>query len=266
MKKFSIFVLVIAVIAALTYFFFPLEMIVKKVVNKYGSEVVGTDVSLQGFKLNPMDGFVEVKEITVANPANYKTKYAVQLGNISVKVNMDSILTDTIIVDEILVNKPVISYEMMSLTQNNIADIISNVNKYSTSSSASTTDTKVEANAEVKEDNSSAKKVIIKKVVISNGEINGAMTAAPDVISASIPLPTVTLTNIGEKSKGTSIADSIAMIMNKLLSSVSTTVISSNMANLKDVANDAVDATKETANSVVDGVKDTLKSINIFGD
>ena len=53
MKKFSIFVLVIAVIAVLTYLFFPLEMIVKKVVNKYGSEVTGTDVNLKGFKLDP---------------------------------------------------------------------------------------------------------------------------------------------------------------------------------------------------------------------
>ena len=63
-----------------------------------------------------------------------------------------------------------------------------------------------------------------------------------------------------------SIADSIALIFNKLLSSVSTTVISSNMANLKNVTNDAVEQAKETTNSVVDGVKDTLKSINIFGD
>ena len=54
--------------------------------------------------------------------------------------------------------------------------------------------------------------------------------------------------------------------MNKLLSSVSTTVISNNLANLKDVANSAVDKAKETTGSVVDGVKDTLKSISIFGN
>ena len=264
MKKFSIFVAVIAVISVLTYLFFPLEMIVKKVVNKYGSEVTGTDVSLQGFSLDPLDGHVEVKEITVANPTNYKTKYAVKLGNISVKVNMDSVITDTIIIDEILVNKPIISYEMLSLTQNNIADIINNINKYS----APKADTTAEVNIteEKTTDSSSAKKVIIKKLTISNGEINGAMTVAPDVVSASIPLPTIELKNIGEKSEGISVAKSIALVMNKLLSSVSTTVISNNLANLKDVANSAVDKAKETTGSVVDGVKDTLKSISIFGN
>ncbi|MBQ8465332.1 MAG: AsmA family protein [Alphaproteobacteria bacterium] len=269
MKKFSIFLLVIAIIAALVYYFFPLEMLVKKAVNKYGSEVTGTSVNLSGFNINLKDGEASVKQITVANPQNYKTKYAVELGNIDVKVNLKSVTTDTIIVDKIIVNKPVISYEMKSLTENNISEIIDNVNKYTSSSATEP------AQEEAKAD-SSSKKVIIKKVVISNGEINGAMTAAPDVISAAIPLPTLTLSNIGEETKGASVADSIAFIMNKLLSSVSTTVISSNLANLKDAANAAVDgakdaaqgtvdAAKDTASGVVDGVKDTLSGLNPFG-
>ena len=134
MKKFSIFLLVIAVIAALVYYFFPLEMLVKKAVNKYGSEVTGTSVNLSGFNINLKDGEASVKQITVANPQNYKTKYAVELGNIDVKVNLKSVTTDTIIVDKIIVNKPVISYEMKSLTENNISEIIDNVNKYTSSS------------------------------------------------------------------------------------------------------------------------------------
>ena len=161
MKKFSIFVLVIAVIATLTYFFFPLETIVKKVVNKYGSEVTGTDVSLKGFNLSPMNGTVEIKEITLANPNNYKTKYAVKLGNIRVKVNMDSILTDNIIVDEIMVDEPIISYEMMSLTQNNISDILNNINKFTASSATEPTTAEVEKKAE----ETSSKKVIIKNIL-----------------------------------------------------------------------------------------------------
>lgn len=269
MKKFSIFLLVIAIIGALVYYFFPLEMLVKKAVNKYGSEVTGTSVNLAGFNINLKDGEASVKQITVANPENYKTQYAVELGNIDVKVNLKSVTTDTIIIDKIVVNKPVISYEMKSLTENNISEIINNVNKYSASSAA-------EPAKEETKSSDASKKVIIKKVVISNGEINGAMTAAPDIVSAAIPLPTITLDNIGQDSNGTTIADSIAFIMNKLLSAVSTTVISSNLANLKDAANAAVDeaknaaqgtvdAAKDTAGGVVDGVKDTLNSLNPFG-
>lgn len=272
MKKFSIVLLVLIILGALVYYFFPLERMVKQLINKYGSQVTGTAVNLQGFDIDLKNGVASVDEITVANPDNYKTKYAVQLGNITVKLNLKSITTDTIIIDKISVDKPVISYEMMSLTQNNIADIINNVNKFSASNSnqapASTSD-------EEKHEKT-AKKVIIKNIVISNGEINGAMTVAPDVVSAAIPLPTVTLNNIGENTKGTSIAESIALVMNKLLSSVSTTVISSNLANLKDVAKattetskqvaqDALDTASDVKDSVIDGVKDTLGSINILG-
>lgn len=272
MKKFSIFLLVIAILGALVYYFFPLEMLVKKAVNKYGSEVTGTSVNLSGFNINLKDGEASVKEITIANPENYKTKYAIELGNIDVKVNLKSVTTDTIIIDSIVVNKPVVSYEMKSLTENNISEIINNVNKYTTPSAAEASQEEVKA--EAKDDNA-GKKVIIKEVIISNGEINGAMTAAPDIVSAAIPLPTLTLNNIGGESKGTTIADAIAFIMDKLLSSVSTTVISSNLANLKDAANVAVDSAKEaaqgtvdtvkdTADSVVDGVKDTLNNLNPF--
>ena len=275
MKKFSIFLLVIAVLCAAVYYFFPLEMIVKKVVNKYGSEVTGTDVNLQGFNIDLKNGQATVKEITVANPANYKTKYAVQLGQISVKVNIKSLTSDTIVIDEIAVNKPVISYEMMSLTQNNIADIINNVNKFSASSHNDNVAAPTQTEAADKS-SASSKKVIIKKVVISNGEINGAMTAAPEIVSTAVALPTITLNNIGEESKGTSVADSIAFVLNKLLSSVSTTVISSNLANLKDAAKATVDSAKDAANeaanmakdsadSVVNDVKDTLGSLNVFG-
>ena len=270
MKKFSIVLLVLVIIGALVYYFFPLEMLVKKAVNKYGSEVTGTDVNLSGFNINLKDGEASVKEITIANPSNYKTKYAVQLGNVDVKVNLKSVTTDTIIIDKIVVNKPVISYEMMSLTQNNIADIINNVTKYSASSQSES------QIAEDEKKDEDSKKVVIKSVVINNGEINGAMTAVPDVVSASIPLPTITLSNIGEETGGATIADSIALILNKLLSSVSTTVISSNLANLKDAANAATDAVKntaqetadvakETAGNVVDSVKDTLSGLNPFG-
>ena len=257
MKKFSIFLLVLVVLLAALYYFFPLEMVVKKAVNKYGSPVTNTAVNVNGLDVSLSKGTATVHQITVANPENYKTPYAIQLDNVHVGLDVNSLTKDTIIINEIVVDKPVISFEMLSLTQNNIADLINNVNKYS----ASTASQEESANTE---GSSSSKKVIIKKVVVSNGEINGAVTSAPDIVSAAVPLPTLTLNNVGENTDGMSIGESIAFILNKLLSSISTTVISSNLANLNDAANNAVNGVKETAGGVVDGVTDTLKSLNPF--
>lgn len=262
MKKFSIFLLIIAAVCALVYYFFPLEMVVKKVVNKYGSEVTGTDVSLQGFKLDLANGTASVKQIAVANPAGYTTPNAVSLGEISVKINMKSLTADTIIIDEINIQKPAVTYEMKSLTQNNISDIINNVNAY-TASKAAPIDEDASA-SEPKKSDSSSKKVVIKKVVVSNGEVNGVASVAPDVVSAAVMLPTITLTNIGESTKGTSVAESIAVIFKKILSTASSSVVNSNLSHLKDAVADTTDAAKKTANDVVDGVKGTLENLNIF--
>ena len=126
MKKY-IFGFLVLVIAAAWYFSPSLETIVKKVVNKYGSEITGTEVNLQGFKLSLTKGEGEISEITVANPKNYSAPYIFSLGDIFVKVDLKSLATDTIIIEKIAINKPVITYEMLSLTQNNISQIQKNI-------------------------------------------------------------------------------------------------------------------------------------------
>lgn len=255
MKKFSIFLLILIILVALFYYFFPLERVVKNAINKYGSEVTGTNVSLSGFDINLKKGEVGVNQITISNPKNYKTKYAIQFDNISAVIDLKSLTTDTILIKEISVNKPTISYEMMSLTQNNISDLIDTLSKYTSASSSK----------EVKKESSdNTKKVVIQKITINNGEINGAINSAPDAISAAIPLPAITLNNIGENSKGMSVADTIAYILNKVLSAASTTVISSNFANLKDATQGAVDSTKEATGGLVSSVKNGLSNLNPF--
>ena len=120
MKKY-IFLAILLIIGGGVFFVAAsYESIVKNLVHKYGSQVTGTDVSLEGFDLSLFSGEASVKKIVVANPQGYKTPNFISLDGVSVKVNLDSVLTDTIIVESIIVNKPYLSYEIISLTQNNI--------------------------------------------------------------------------------------------------------------------------------------------------
>ena len=106
MKKRYIFLSVLVLIVVGVYFFAPsLESIVQKVVHKYGSE------------------------ITVGNPRDYSTKNLFELGEIYVKVDIKSLTSDTIVIENVEVSKPVINYEMLSLTRNNISDIQNNIKK-----------------------------------------------------------------------------------------------------------------------------------------
>ena len=255
-KRIILAVLGIVIIALIAAWLF-LESIVTTAVNKIGSQVTGTEVSLQGFQLSPFAGTAAITGLTVANPENYKSPYLLSLGGVSVKLDVMSLLSDTIVINDITVSKPVITYEMLSLTQNNIKQLQANIAKNTASAPKPTTEAKKEetpANAEA------SKRVIIEKVTVDEGELK-AVTAVPgDEGLIEVKLPQITLTNIGGSSKkeSASIVSSVTTILNKILTTASETVVKSGLNNLKDVA-------EKNLNNVVGGVKDKIKSFGIFG-
>ena len=255
MKKSSLLISVV-VVAAGIYYFGPslLDSAVKKIVNKYGSEVTGTEVNLEGFSLHPTTGEAAIRQITIANPQNYKMPYLFELNNISVKVDLKSLTSDTVIIEDITVDKPAITYEMLSLTQNNIKEIQNNVNSYLNKSSSND---KAETTSETDSaDQSAGKKVIIRHLAINDA----TLSAAAGDKDVSITLPDITMNNIGDDSKkaGSNIPQVIAKILNKILTTATQNVVSQKLGDLKSVA-------EENLNSVVGGVKDRVKELGIFG-
>lgn len=264
MKKKYIVLGVVALVCAAAWIFTPsLETIVKTVVNKYGSQITGTEVKLDGFSLSLTSGEGAVKGLTVANPANYKSPYIFNLGGVKVKVNLKSLTTDTIIIEEVIVDKPVITYEMLSLTQNNLKQLQQNIaantagtqkveqRDAATAEQAPTEESKAEAKA-------AAKKVIIKLVQINEGELQAMTSVAGQDNIVSLKLPAIKITDIGADKKGESITGSISKVLSKILSTASQAVVNTQFGDLKSVAEDNL-------NNVVGGVKDRIKSMGIFG-
>ena len=255
MKKRYIFLSVLVLIIVGIYLFAPsLETIVQKIVHKYGSEITGTDVNLKGFKLGLTTGEGRISEITVGNPKDYSSKNLFELGEIYVKVDVKSLTTDTIIIENIEVSKPVITYEMLSLTRNNISEIQKNIQKNTAKTAQKETE-----DTEKKQDSSSSsdngKKVIIKKLTVKDGEINAVAIKDSNI---SVSLPTITMTDIGGNKKGESISSTISKVIAKILNTASSTVISSKLSDLKGVA-------QKNLENITDSVKDRVKSIGIFG-
>ena len=255
MKKKYIVLGVIAIAAVAAYVFTPsLNSIVRRLVNKYGSEVTGTTVDLQGFDLSLSKGEGKISQITIANPKNYSAPYLFKLDEISIKVNLKSLTSNTIIIDEIKVNKPEITYEMLSLTQNNISEVLKNIENY-TQKGSQTADQKSEAK---KNDDASGKKVIIKNLIIADGNINVIAALPGKSQELSVKLPSIRMQGIGESRQGESVPAMIASVINKILTTASQTVVKSGIVDLKDIA-------QENLDTVVGGVKERIKSIGIFG-
>ena len=272
MKKY-IFLAILLIIAGGVYWFMTnFESIVKKVVHKYGSEVTLTDVNIDGLDISLKNGTAAINKITVANPKGYDTKNLFELGQISVKIDLKSLTTDTIIIENVDVKKPVVSYEMITLTQNNISQILDNVKGYSArkaKESGTTEAKKVETPKETSTDSGSSKKVIIKKITIDQGELNAiANLNIPglelDKNKVSVKLPKIVITGIGENKKnGEDVASVITRVITEILSTASQTVVSSNLGDLKDLARQnlegAVLSTKDRINESGALIKDQAK-------
>ena len=129
MKKYIFLALLLIIVGGAIAVVYSYETIVKNVVHKYGTQIVGTDVSLDGFELSLFKGEAKVKKIVIANPKGYSTPHFISLDGVSVKIDMNSVLTDTIIIDSLIVEKPSLSYEIISLTQNNVKEIQDNITK-----------------------------------------------------------------------------------------------------------------------------------------
>ena len=258
MKKLIVLgVIILAGVAA--YIFSPsLESIVQKLVHKYASQVTGTEVNLSGFKLSLTKGEASLSGLTVANPENYQSPYILNLGNISAKVDVKSLASDTIIIDEILVDKPIITYEMLSITQNNIKQLQENIAKNTASAEKTEQEDNSQAAQTEDEKYSQGKKVIIKLVRVSGAELQAIAPLQGTENAVKLDIPTIEIKGIGENKKGgDSIVSSISTILNKILSDASKTAVKAQLGDLKNVA-------QENMNNVVDGVKDKVKNLGIF--
>ena len=225
------------------YIFTPsLESVVKKIVHKYGSEVVGTDVSISSFKLKLTTGEGSLGGLKVKNPNGYQSDNLLYLKNIAVKVNVSSITKDTIIIDSINVGGPQINYEMVSLTQNNVSDVLNNINKNTAS-----------ASKEAQKDEGGSKKVIIKKFVVENGKVNVLAGVGKAKKEIPVVLPKIILTNIGANKKGgESVPEVISEVMVKILTSVAGTAKTVGVKALSGLTDSAQNLGKEGVNKAAE--------------
>ena len=260
MKKYIILVILLIIGGGAFYLANSYEAIVKNLVHKYGSQVTGTDVSLEGFKISLTDGEGRIKKIVVANPKGYKSPHFISLDGITVKVNIKSLASDTIIIDSIVIDKPSISYEILSLTQNNLKEIQNNINSFAAkSSSGKGKDTAETEKNSTSEKTSEGKKVIIKKLQIKSGEIIAAASAGGLAGgNVTVLLPDINMNNIGGGQNGNDIPQIIIKVMNQILKTASQTVAKVQIGDLKNIDEKNLD-------NVVGGVKDRVKTLGIFG-
>lgn len=252
---------VIAVIALVLILVLTLPIwlgpVVKPIANAAVPKITQTPFNLGHLYCNPYTGRFELGDLQLGNPANYDEKQAVTLNKLVLDVGMSTLASEYVHVEEVTVDGVFVSY-VSADGVNNFQQIQYNVaggkEKYEANQAkAKEEKAKLEAEKagkpEVKEEkkaDGSSKKLVIDKLVINDIKFKyGPVT---------IPVPSITLTDLGKKSDGITFAELGDQIMQALLKSA--TALGDGVKALGNLAGDGAKALTDGAGKAVGAVSD----------
>jgi len=123
MKKIFIALLILIVIIGVALFVFAgkLDGIVKEAIETEGSAALGSPVRVGSVVTNLKEGSALLTNFSIANPAGYTAKNAIEVTSFSAKVDYSNQL-----IEKIEINKPVINAEQKG-QKNNFQDLLENM-------------------------------------------------------------------------------------------------------------------------------------------
>jgi hypothetical protein len=185
MKKLAIALLVLAAIAGAGVFWLSgnLDGLIKNAISSYGSAMTQATFSVGAVKITPADGKGTIGDLLIGNPPGFKTTHALKVGRIDIEIDIASVPKDVIVIRRIAIHAPDVIYEKGD-AMTNFDAIQKNIASY-----LGPSDSKKDG-----------KKLIVEELTIrdAKAQASAAFLAGKTV---SVPLPDITLKNLG-KAKG----------------------------------------------------------------
>ena len=181
-------VVVIALIAIIVYLYTNLDAIVKREIERYGSDLTGTSVRVDSVAISPTSGLGTIRGLSIANPAGYTAGNAFELDEITLQVQPSSFTGDLVIVDKIIVESPRIHYVMGGLHKSNISKIIDNVESSDSGTSSSSSSSASSDSDETR--------MVIRRLSFQGGELN-ADSEIPLGKALQADLPGLSMNDVG---------------------------------------------------------------------
>jgi len=196
--------LVVVVAIALALY---INALAKTAVERVLAYVLDVDVSLGKVDLSLKEGRVDLYDLKIGNPPGFDTPEAFSLARASVTVDVGSLGSDTRRMKLIEIIAPRITIEQ-NLAKSNIKQLIDNASRLGTGE-------KGHVQADTEESKEAGSKVVIDLVRVENAGIIVASTLLPKNIEFT--LPKLEIKDIGKDGGGTTVAEAIAVFLNRVL-------------------------------------------------
>lgn len=158
--------------------------LIRTAIVKYGSAMTRAAVAVEAVEIAAADGRGQVRGLSIANPAGFKTDHAFKVARIDVAVDLSTLASDVVVIRRIEIVAPDVVYEKgdamtnFDALQKNIADYLGKTEK-----------------------TQGGKKLIVGEIVLrdaraqaSAGFMNGKTVA--------VPLPDIVLRDVGKAAGG----------------------------------------------------------------
>ena len=224
---------------------------VASVANKIAPEYTGTSFKLEKVGINPYSGKYRLGPLVLGNPEGYPVPVAFAVSNILVDVEMSSLFTDTIHIREITIENPYASYVSANGT-NNFEWIAAHAQE------------KIGPKEEEEEEEEEGPK---KKVIIDVLTISG--THVKYSVMPEMPIPTITIKDIGKEKGGASWEEAGKAIMENIMKAGSSLGegITSALGGATELISGATTNALEGASKALDGATGLISgaTTNVLG-
>lgn len=212
MKK----ILLLSITAVLILFLivtFSLDQIVKSGIESLGSDITGTEVRVESVSISPISGEGTISGFTIANPEGFEGESMMRIGELSISLDVMSLLSDEILIYEIIVRESGF-YVEQTVEGNNVLQIMDNI----------------DATAESE---SSESGMIIERFYMENAEIYVGSTIGENV-EASYVIDSLEVRDIGRKGDTSDTIQTIANLADRVADEVLSDVLKNGFERIRD--------------------------------
>jgi len=249
---------IFATLAILTLVIFyvgsSIDSIVKKSIEKYGSQILKARVSVDAVEISPTNGRGRLRGVFIGSPAGFDAESIFELDEVIIAIDIESVTGNPVIIKEISVNAPKLTYELNE-KESNFDALQRNIKTFANE--------KIGGLAETGAKSKGGRKLVIEKLSIHKGTIR---VHAPDLRGKeqAVSLPALSFKNIGTERNGTAPNEVVARVLSAVKRQVVTATAGLGIEEVRGIAEEGVEGIADILEEGAEGISEAIEAL--FGE